>query len=657
MTETGVRHILGADGPFARLDAGFAPRAAQQGMAEVVADAIAARTHLMVEAGTGTGKTFAYLVPAILSGQRTLVSTATRTLQDQLFNEDLPRVCRALGVHPERALLKGRSNYLCLHRMSQAQGQPGLLAEDQRRLSRILAWAARTEQGDIAEVGGIPEDAAIWPQVTSTVDNCLGQGCPEFEECFVVRARRRAAAADIVIVNHHLLFADMALREEGFGELLPTVQVIIADEAHQLPELAAQAFGHSVSARRIRDLVRDCGVAQQAEAADMPDLAEAARALDRQLQVLTATLAPYPGRREFDPLHDEPLVAQALTGIREALQALGTQLAEATERGPGLEACARRCEEIRARLAEFGDRENDDWVRWIEASPRGFGLHATPLTVAEQFGSRLAQSAASWIFCSATLAVEGDFSHFRRELGLDQALAASWDSPFDYPRQTLCFLPPLAVNPNESGYLQAVAELALEVINLSRGRAFLLCTSHRALDYYAAPLRARLSYPVLVQGEAPRAALLAEFRRLGNAVLIGTATFWEGVDVRGDALSCVIIDKLPFAPPDDPVLKARGRRLTHEGRDPFRDYQLPVAALALKQGVGRLIRDVHDRGVLVLCDPRLRSKGYGRTFLRALPPMPQTRSLADVAAFFALESGNTHNNTVEGERHEQTQDW
>ncbi len=626
-------------------------------MAEAVADAIAARVHLLVEAGTGTGKTFAYLVPALLSGQRTLVSTATRTLQDQLFEDDLPRVCKALGLNPERALLKGRTNYLCLHRMGQAQGQPGLLAEDQRRLSRIVAWSARTEHGDIAEVAGVPEEAAIWPQVTSTVDNCLGQGCPQFDECFVVRARRRAAAADIVVVNHHLLFADMALREEGFGELLPTVRVIIADEAHQLPELAAQAFGHSVSGRRIRDLVRDCGVAQQAEAPDMPELAEASRALDRQLQASTLIFGQYPGRREFDPLREEPSVTEVLERLTSALQHLGVQLAEASERGPGLEACMRRCEEIRARLAEFGDRDNDDWVRWLEASPRGFGLHATPLTVAEQFGARLAQSAATWVFCSATLAVDGDFGHFRRELGLEEALAASWESPFDFARQTLCYLPSITVNPNESGYFAAVVESALEVIALSRGRAFLLCTSHRALDYYAAPLRARLSYPVLVQGEAPRAALLAEFRRLGNAVLIGTATFWEGVDVRGEALSCVVIDKLPFAPPDDPVLKARGRRLTHEGRDPFRDYQLPVAALTLKQGAGRLIRDVNDRGVLVLCDPRLRTKGYGRTFLRALPPLPQTRSLADVAAFFALESMRPNYNTTEGETHEQTQDW
>lgn len=657
MTESIAGALLGAEGPFAGLDPGFAPRAAQQAMAEVVADAIATRMHLLVEAGTGTGKTFAYLVPAILSGQRTLVSTATRTLQDQLFEDDLPRVCRALGVNPERALLKGRTNYLCLHRLGLARGQPGLLAEDQRRLARIEAWAARTGQGDIAEVTGIPEEAAVWPQVTSTVDNCLGQGCAHFDDCFVVRARRKAAAADIVVVNHHLLFADMALREEGFGELLPTVRVIIADEAHQLPELAAQAFGHAVSGRRIRDLVRDCAAAHQTEAPDMPGLAESARALDRQLQALTATLAHYPGRREFDPLHDEPLVAGALRGLTEALKAIGVQLAEASERGPGLEACARRCEEIRVRLAEFGDRDNDDWVRWLEASPRGFGLHATPLTVAEQFGVCLAQSAATWVFCSATLAVEGDFSHFRRELGLDEALAASWDSPFDFARQTLCYLPPIAVNPGDAGFLPAVVDQALEVITLSRGRAFLLCTSHRALEYYAGPLRARLPYPVLVQGEASRATLLTEFRRLGNAVLIGTATFWEGVDVRGEALSCVIIDKLPFAPPDDPVLKARARRLTHEGRDPFRDYQLPVAALTLKQGAGRLIRDITDRGVLVLCDPRLRSKGYGRTFLRALPPMPQTRSLADVAAFFALESTGLDNNTTEGETHEQTQDW
>ena len=325
----------------------------------------------------------------------------------------------------------------------------------------------------------------------------------------------------------------------------------------------------------------------------------------------------------------------ALSQVGTALTTLGLQLAEASERGPALESCTRRCTEIRARLADFEAREDSDWIRWLESSPRGFVLHATPLSVAEQFSERLAASPASWIFCSATLALDGDFSHFRREMGLEGALAASWESPFDYAHQALCYLPKLPLMPNQPGYLEAVRDLAIDLIGISRGRAFLLCTSHRALEFYAEPLRKALPYPVLVQGEAPRGTLLENFRRLGNAVLIGTATFWEGVDVRGEALSCVIIDKLPFAPPDDPVLRARTRRLEADGRDAFRDHQLPVAALALKQGAGRLIRDAHDRGVLVLCDPRLTRKSYGRTFLKALPPMSRTSELADVRRFFS----------------------
>ena len=627
--------LLGLEGPFATLQPGFQARAGQQAMADAVGDAIDSHQHLVVEAGTGIGKTFAYLVPALLSGRKLVVSTATRTLQDQLFKEDLPRVRRALNCNPECALLKGRANYLCRHRLRQAQGQPGLWAQESAQLVRLEAWAAATASGDIVEVEGIPEDSTLWPLVTSTVDNCLGQSCPDFDECFVVRARRRAAAADVVVVNHHLLFADMALREEGFGELLPTARVVVVDEAHQLPELAAQAFGQSVSSRRLRDLVRDGLVAQQEEAPDMPDLREALRQLELRAQALGVEFARFTGRREFDPLHEEAAVLNALGKVGAALATLGLQLAEASERGPALESCTRRCNEIRLRLADFEAREGTDWIRWLESSPRGFVLHATPLSVAEQFSERLAASPASWIFCSATLALDGDFSHFRREMGLEGALAASWESPFDYPHQALCYLPKLALMPNQAGYLEAVRDLAIELIEISKGRAFLLCTSHRALEFYAGPVRKALPYPVLVQGEAPRGTLLESFRRLGNAVLIGTATFWEGVDVRGEALSCVIIDKLPFAPPDDPVLRARTRRLEAEGRDAFRDHQLPVAALALKQGAGRLIRDAHDRGVLVLCDPRLTGKSYGRTFLKALPAMARTRELADVRRFFS----------------------
>jgi ATP-dependent DNA helicase DinG len=426
----------------------------------------------------------------------------------------------------------------------------------------------------------------------------------------------------------------MTLREEGFGELLPSAQAVVVDEAHALPELAAQAFGHTISSRQLRDLARDAARATGREAPDMPDLVRAVRELEGTTQGALGEFSRFQGRQDLPPPGHDPGCEHAIQRITGSLGRLAEALAAADARGPELAACARRAAHLQARLAEFAHDGASDRVLWLEAGARGFVLHATPLGVATQFRERVERSGASWIFCSATLAVDSDFGHFQHELGLEDVPAMIWDSPFDFARQTLRYLPRLPVMPNEPGYLEAVTALASDVIRLCGGRTFLLCTSQRALGHYAAPLREVLPYPVLVQGEQPRAALLDSFVQLGNAVLIGTSTFWEGVDVRGEALSCVIIDKLPFAPPGDPLLRARSRRLAELGRDAFRDYQLPVAALTLKQGAGRLIRDPADRGVLVLCDPRLRSRGYGRIFLRALPAMPETSVLADVADFF-----------------------
>ncbi len=626
--------ILGADGPLATALADFQARPTQQAMADTVADALTGQRHLILEAGTGTGKTYAYLAAIFSVGRRALISTATKTLQDQLFTRDIPRVARALASHGKVALLKGRANYLCLLRLDQSLTQASLWPEAAAQLQTIYTWSRTTTSGDIAELTTLPEEAAIWPAVTSTVDNCLGQSCPQFEQCFVVKARRRANAADLVVVNHHLLFADMSLREEGFGELLPSVDVVIADEAHQLPELAAQAFGRTLSSRRLRDLLRDSAAAGHSEAPDTPDLTGIVARAESALQRAVTTFGRHPGRQEFASEAAARDTQEALDDIYLAFETLRAALAEISERGPALARCAERTATLLAHLQAFSDASDHEWVRWSDASVRGFALHQSPLEVAAQFQQYLAQYAAPWVFCSATLAIDGDFAHFQRELGLEDAHVAHFDSPFDYARQGLLLLPKLRVAPNEPAYLAAVTELACEVITRSRGRAFLLSTSYRAVAHYAAPLRARLPYPVLVQGEAPRAELLAEFARLGNAILIGTATFWEGVDVRGEALSCVIIDKLPFATPDDPLLRARVRKMAAEGLDAFREFQVPVAALALKQGAGRLIRDVTDRGTLVLCDPRLLTKSYGKTFLRAIPPMPRTHALEDVAQFF-----------------------
>lgn len=604
-------------------------------MADLVAEIIDGRETLICEAGTGTGKTFAYLVPAVLSGHRVIVSTATKTLQDQLFRNDLPLVLRALAADTSVALLKGRANYACLERLENAHGDPLLGPRELADLRRIEAWARGSASGDVSEVTAVPEDSPLWPYVTSTVDNCLGSTCPHFDDCFVVRARREAAAADLVVVNHHLLFADMALREEGFAEILPTAQVVVIDEAHQLPELASNSFGQAVSSRQLRELGRDTAAALEGEAPDMPSLRVAVAGLDRAVAVASSAFALHSGRQDRELIGRAPGLAAALAALDAALTTLARNLAAAAERGPRLSHCQRRVEDLAARLAAYRAADSDDWVQWFEATPRGFVLHATPLSVAELFQARIQQYSAAWIFCSATLAVDGDFEHFRRELGLATARVAIWDSPFDFARQTLLYLPKIALAPAAAGYLDAIVEVAEPVITASRGRAFCLFTSYRALEHCAARLRERLPYPVLVQGDAPRAALLEDFKRLGNAVLLGTATFWEGVDVRGEALSCVIIDKLPFSPPDDPITRARIRRLEADGHNPFREYQIPEAVISLKQGVGRLIRDVTDRGVLVLCDPRLKTRGYGRIFLQSLPAMPVTRDLAEVERFFA----------------------
>ena len=629
---------LAADGPIAGAIERFQVRTAQVEMATLVGETIAARGTLVCEAGTGTGKTFAYLVPALLSGCKTIVSTATRTLQDQLFHVDLPRIRRALGLETKVALLKGRSNYLCLHRAETAEGDPLIGAREQRELRRINAWGRETLDGDIGALADVPEESPIWPFVTSTVDNCLGQRCPRFDDCFVKEARRRAAAADLVVVNHHLLFADMALRGEGFGEILPTAQCVVIDEAHQLPELATMSFGQAVSARQLRELARDTTLAALAEAGDMPSLREAARVLEDCVGRAVQTLNGIPGRQSGAVLESHPVLHDALEAARTALGVLAENLVAAAERGPELEACERRASEFTQRFADCLDAGTEEWVSWYETSARGFVLHATPLSIAERFQTHLAHYPAAWVYCSGTLAINGELGHFRRELGITDATEAVWTSPFDYPRQSLLYLPKFDCAPADARYLQALVDCAAELIDCSRGRAFFLFTSYRALEYCAAQLRTRLRYPVLVQGEAPRAMLLEEFKRLGNAVLFGTSTFWEGVDVRGDALSLVIIDKLPFAPPDDPVARARADRLAAEGRNAFQELQLPAAVIALKQGAGRLIRDASDRGVLVLCDPRLRTKSYGRTFLRSLPPMPQVTDLAAVRAFFAADA-------------------
>ncbi len=605
-------------------------------MAQAVAAVLQDGGTLVVEAGTGTGKTYAYLVPALLAGLRVIISTGPRHLQDQLFQRDLPVVRQALEIPVRVALLKGRGNYLCHYRWQATEDSGRLGSREQvAELSRISAWARRTRHGDIAEVSEVPEASMIWPRVTSTVDNCLGQQCPYLNDCFLAKARREALAADVLIINHHLFCADMAMKETGFAELLPGAEAIILDEAHQLPEVASQFFGKSLSSRQLLELARDTVVEQSREARDFAALRQRANRLDPAVAALREALGAAERRAPWREVAGQPAVRESLDALGDALAGLRQALQEAAQRGKGLESCCRRGEDLAQRLALLTGAENaQESVRWFETRGSGFTLSLTPLDIAPAFRGRMEDKPGTWIFTSATLAVGQTFEHFAGRLGLPDCDRLRLDSPFDFARNTLLYQPPGLPDPASPDYTVALVEASLPVLAASRGRAFLLFTSYRALREAKSLLEGRLDYPLLVQGERPKGALLRQFRELGNAVLLGTASFWEGVDVRGEALSCVIIDRLPFAAPGDPVLQARIESLRQHGQDPFRQYQLPQAVIALKQGAGRLIRDVSDRGVLVLGDPRVSTKSYGRIFLDSLPPMPRTRDLRQVQGFF-----------------------
>ena len=634
-----IDEILGSSGTLAGQIDGFVPRPQQQQMAVAVAEALADYGVLVAEAGTGTGKTFAYLVPALLSGRRTVISTGTRNLQDQLFQKDLPVVRNALGVPLQAAVLKGRSNYLCRQRLAALDsGQRSERRFDRSDLTVIRSWAGRTRRGDIAEVGEVAEDATIWPLVTSTVDNCLGSQCSYFNDCHVFKARRDAFEADLVVVNHHLLFADMAVKDEGFSELLPTADAVIVDEAHQLPAVAGHFFGVSLSSRQLTELARDTLAEQLKDAPDFVELRDRIAPLEQAVSELRLALGPA-RRATWYEVADSADIQQTVDKLRHSLTALDEALAEAAVRGKGLEHCHERCQTLAERLQHLtGGTSQDGQVLWFETRARSFTLSLTPLDVAPEFQRFMTGRPCAWVFVSATLAVGERFEHFAASLGLDQPRTLRLDSPFDFAANALLYHPQNLPDPNTPQYLDAVIEATLPVLEASRGRAFVLFTSHQALNYAADRLKHRLSYPLLVQGTLPRSVLLERFRALGNAVLLGTQSFWEGVDVRGEALSCVVIVKLPFASPGDPVIQARIEARRRLGGNPFFDYQIPQAVITLKQGVGRLIRDVSDRGVLVLCDPRLLTKSYGRLFLDSLPPMTRTRSLKRIQAFFAEPS-------------------
>ncbi|MEM7207049.1 MAG: ATP-dependent DNA helicase [Pseudomonadota bacterium] len=635
-----ITDILGTDGPFAEHLDGFAPRAQQQMLGEAIQHLLDNGSTLICEAGTGVGKTFAYLVPALLSGLKIIISTGTKHLQDQLYHQDLPLVKKALRSDVSIALLKGRANYICRHRLAEASGHPALSqANLLSQLSQVRAWAKTTESGDISEMTDLPEDAPIWRYVVSDADYNSALEPEQLKDCFVQAARKAAQAADIVVVNHHLFFADLALKEEGFGEVLPSANAFILDEAHQIPEIATQFFGSRVSSRQLNDLVRDTTAEQLRDAPDMSELRDAVDALAKAGRDFRLSLGVQPTRDQWRSMADKNDVRHAIDELHTRYSALADQLEIAAERGKGLTACLRRCVSQLSVLDRYIDTATgNSWIQWFETFRNGYALSLTPLDVAEPFQRSVNALSATWVYTSATLSVGGTFDHFQKQLGIEDAAHCRQESPFDYQRNALLYLPEGLPQPSDRRFTEAALEAAFPVIQFSGGRTFFLFTSYRALHIAAEWLEDKLDVPMLVQGEAPKRELIAEFQALGNAVLLGTSSFWEGVDVRGQALSCVIIDKLPFASPGDPVMQARIDAISSSGGNAFFDYQVPQAAIALKQGVGRLIRDVQDWGLVMICDPRLTTKSYGKMFLNSLPNFPVTSSLQTVREFFERHS-------------------
>lgn len=630
-----LSHIFSLNGQLSQNIKDFSPREEQLSMAQAVGDTIYNKSSLVIEAGTGTGKTLAYLAPVLLFNKKTIISTGSKNLQDQLFNRDLPAIKKTLNFTGKIALLKGRANYLCLERLDQVIAQ-GVLGDKSvlTDLSKVRKWNNSTKTGDFTECVELAEDSPIISQLTSTTESCLGADCPNYNECYVAAARRKALNADLVVINHHLFFADMAVKETGFGELIPHAEVIIFDEAHQLPDIASQYFGQSLTSRQLFDLCKDINIVYRTELKDMLQLGSTSDTLLKVVQDFRLLLGEENNTRgNWREFYKQSAIKKAFDLLQEKINFLSEVIKLTLGRSQTLDSIFERVESIKSQLKRLTETNIVGFCYWYEGNGRQFGLHITPLTVADKFGEQLKIKEAAWIFTSATLEVGGTFNHFCQRLGIEHATQKILHSPFNYPEQSLLCVPRYLPTTNKTHTLTSLGEMLLPVIEANKGRCFVLCTSYTMMRGLAEYFREKSRLSILVQGETSKGKLLEQFTDTSHSVLVATSSFWEGIDVRGDALSLVIIDKLPFTAPDDPLLKARIEDCKLQGGEPFNDIQIPEAVITLKQGVGRLIRGVSDRGVVIICDNRLVMRNYGKTFLKSLPNSSRTRDLNKVIQF------------------------
>lgn len=619
---------------------GFQPRQAQIQMASAIEKVARVGKQLVVEAETGTGKTFAYLAPILLAKDKAIVSTGTKNLQEQLFHRDLPTLRKILAPKKVIALLKGRANYLCLYRLQQAQLQAGQLSKQtQHQLLKVKRWSTMTRSGDIVELNELQEDAQVMPLITSTKDNCLGRDCPVYEDCHLVQAREEAKKADIVVVNHHLFFADLAVKDTGFGEIIPDSDVVIFDEAHQVPDVASQYFGEAISSRQLIELSEEVNRLCLTELKDMSQAKQMAQTFEHVVKDWRLQFPREPMRGNWREWRQRESMLETTGRLQEKLELLLDVLRTGLGRHKDMDNLIERSEDFLLLWKQLMDTDETGYSYWFETTARHVVVHQTPLSVAKKFGGLVRHSQRAWVFTSATLAVNEKFEYYTNRLGIYDAETLLLASPFDFAQQALLCLPRYLPEANDYNRHQQLASIATQCIEHNHGGTFLLFTSHRMLQQMATFLRDSLDRKVLVQGDAGKTELINQFTEAGNAVLLGTSSFWEGVDVRGDALRCVIIDKLPFASPDDPLLNARVEDAKLRGVDAFSTIQLPQAIIALKQGAGRLIRDQQDRGVLLVCDNRLVNRYYGARFLKSLPPMQRTRDI-NKAFMFLQEKSN-----------------